>query len=530
MVQMAAEIAAKAALKEVTPLDVAVRTSGALRHRGERSSAPAGRGVVEQTSEDALVNDENGDISDIWKRVAQRLRAELGEDLYSSWFARMEPVDRTNETIIVSVPTRFLRNWIQSHYRDKLIRIWAAELPGIADVEIRVRTRGAPVRPLAKKAKVQPATTASAPTVPLAADDQPAAAGDLSAERGSPLDRSMTFDGYVVGRSNALAHAAALRVADAETGAPVSFNPLYIHSAAGLGKTHLLHAIAWRVRERAPERRVLYLTAERFMYHFVAALKAKEMLAFKDFFQGVDVLLIDDFQFLQGRTMQQEFCHTFNSLVDNKRQVIIAADLPPAQLDSIDDRMRSRLAGGLVVDIEVAELDLRRSILRTRLETARRRDPSLDISEEVLEYVANKIQSGGRELEGALTRIVASQQLAKCPMTVDMAALALRDLVRPNDTRRIKIDDILKVVGQHYSVAKSDLLSPRRARSIVRPRQVGMYLAKTLTTRSLPEIGRRFGGRDHSTVLHAIRKIDELMKEDDRLAREVELLVQLLEP
>ncbi len=525
--QVGAKTATKAAISEVAALEAGARSNGGLRHRRERLAASTGRGVADETSEDAAVYDEYAELKNIWKRVAQRLRAELGEDLYSSWFARMEPVEHRDTTIVVSVPTRFLKNWIQSHYRDKLIRIWAGELDGVTDVDIRVRTRGAPVRPVARtQRKAEQQEDQQEPTAEFEQQHPPA---DLSAERGSPLDRYMTFDTFVVGRSNGLAHAAALRAADAESGAPVSFNPLYIHSAAGLGKTHLLHAIAWRVRDRAPERKVLYLTAERFMYHFAAALRAKEMLAFKDFFRSVDVLLIDDFQFLQGRTMQQEFCHTFNSLVDSKRQVIIAADLPPAQLDSIDNRMRSRLAGGLVVDVEPAELDLRRSILRMRLEHARRRDASIDISEDVLEYVANKIQNGGRELEGALTRIIANQQLARCAMTVDMAALAVRDLVRPNEARRIKIDDILRVVGQHYNVAKSDLLSPRRARSIVRPRQIGMYLAKTLTTRSLPEIGRRFGGRDHSTVLHAIRKIDELMKQDEKLAREVELLAQLLE-
>ncbi len=473
------------------------------------------------------MRDENGALKEIWARVATRLRSELGEDLYSSWFARMEPVLHNGDTMIVSVPTRFLRNWIQSHYRDKLLDTWTAEVPGLADVDIRVRTRGEPLRPTMSRQTGEPVAAsgekAKIPPFPTVGG------GDLSAERGSPLDRSMTFDSFVVGTSNGLAHAAALRVAEAETGAPLSFNPLYIHSAAGLGKTHLLHAISWQVRSNTPGRKILYLTAERFMYHFVAALKAKDVISFKDFFQGVDVLLIDDFQFLQGKTMQQEFCHTFNSLVDSKRQVIIAADLPPAQLDSIDDRMRSRLAGGLVVDIGPAELDLRRAILRRRLAAIQARDPAVDLSDEVIEFVANRIQNGGRELEGALTRIVASQQLARAPITVEMASLALRDLVRPADTRRIKIDDILRVVGRHYNVAKADLLSPRRARSIVRPRQIGMYLAKLLTTRSLPEIGRRFGGRDHSTVLHAIRKIDELMKEDDKLAREVDLLAKLLD-
>lgn len=463
---------------------------------------------------------ELGNLQIVWKRVAQRLRAELGEDLFTSWFTRMEVVGRSAETVVLSVPTKFLRGWIQSHYRDRLLKLWTLEIDDITEIDIRVRTVGAPM----SLAVARPQPPAEDRVEAL-----PDTVSDLSAERGSPLDRAMTFENFVVGQSNGLAHAAATRVAEAEPGAPVSFNPLYIHSPSGLGKTHLLQATAWRVRTRTPSRRILYLTAERFMYHFIAAIKSKDMLAFKDFFQGVDVLLIDDFQFLQGRTMQQEFCHTFNSLVDSKRQVIIAGDLPPAQLESIDDRMRSRLAGGLVVDIEPADLGLRRQILKMRLDQAKKRECTVDIDDDVLDYVANKIPSGGRELEGALTRIIANQQLVQMRMTVDMAAQAVRDLVRPSDSRRIKIDDILRVVGRHYNVAKSDLLSPRRARSIVRPRQVGMYLAKALTTRSLPEIGRRFGGRDHSTVLHGIRKIEELMKQDDKLAREVELLMRLLD-
>jgi chromosomal replication initiator protein len=265
------------------------------------------------------------------------------------------------------------------------------------------------------------------------------------------------------------------------------------------------------------------------MYHFKAALDARDTLSFKDHFQGADVLLIDDFQFLQGKTMHQEFYHTFNSLVDVGRQIIIAADLPPGQLENVDARMRSRLAGGLVVDIEAPELDLRRDILRARLCDAVRRDPCLVVPDDIVEFIANRVQGGGRELEGALTRVIANQQFTRAPVTVDMAAIAIRDLVNPGSGQRVKIDDILRVVGKHYNVPKSDLLSPRRARSIVRPRQIGMYLAKTLTTRSLPEIGRRFGGRDHSTVLHAVRKIEGLIRTDEKLAREVTLLVRLLE-
>jgi chromosomal replication initiator protein len=332
-----------------------------------------------------------------------------------------------------------------------------------------------------------------------------------------------------VGSSNQLAHAAMCRVADAAPGAAISFNPLFIHAASGLGKTHLLSAVAHRIRDRRPDRKVMFLTAERFMINFVMALRQRDTLAFKDQFQAIDVLLIDDFQFLQGKTMQQEFCNAFNSLVDSRRQVIVAADVPPAQLDSIDLRMRSRLMGGLVVDIELPDLETRRRILRSRYETMLKRDASVVIPDEVLEFVASRITGSGRELEGALNRIAAYQQFNQATVTLDLASLVLRDMQANPDGSRVKIDDILKVVGRHFNVGRTDLLSPRRARSVVVPRQIGMYLAKKMTARSLPEIGRRFGGRDHSTVLHAVRKIEDQIKTDDRLAREVALLIRLVE-
>ncbi len=462
-----------------------------------------------------------------WNDVITSVRAEFGEDLFTSWFARMEAESLDSGHLTVSVPTKFLRNWIDSHYSARLTKLCEAEFGKLDGLTIRVRTRGLPQR--------APATTQRSQIVNQAEDDTAKVpvthirpAGFVH-DRGSPLDHSLTLETFVLGKSNALAHAAALRVADARAGAPVSFNPLFIHSAAGLGKTHLLNAISWRIRQQQPNRKVLFITAERFMYHFLAALKARDVISFKDEFQSIDVLLIDDFQFLQGKSMQQEFCHTFNSLVDSKRQVVIAADVPPSQLESIDQRMRSRFAGGLVVDIESPELELRRQILHARLADARRKDPRIAICDDVVEFIANRVTTGGRELEGALNRVIASQQVTGARMTVDLAAMALRDLAANFDTVRVRIEDILRIVGRHYSVPRADLLSPRRARSIVRPRQVGMYLAKKLTPRSLPEIGRRFGGRDHSTVLHAVRKIETLIKTDDQLAREVNLLIRLIE-
>ncbi len=476
---------------------------------------------------DAVEDDNTQVLKERWPQVIKKLRAEFGEDLFTSWFARMEAESLTEAKLVVSVPTKFLRNWIDSHYAAKLTQICESEFGSLDAVSIRMRTRGLPQR-VADCQQIRP----------IADQDEPMSGrkfivnqrvGLYANDRGSPLDHSLTFETFVFGGSNALAHAAALRVADARPGAPVSFNPLFIHSAAGLGKTHLLNAISWRIRQNQPSRKVLFITAERFMYHFLAALKARDVISFKDEFQSIDVLLIDDFQFLQGKSMQQEFCHTFNSLVDSKRQVIIAADVPPSQLESIDQRMRSRFAGGLVVDIDTPELELRRQILHARLSDARRKDARISICDDVIEFVANRITAGGRELEGALNRVIASQQVTGARMTVDLAAMALRDLANTCDTVRVRIDDILRIVGRHYSVPRADLLSPRRARSIVRPRQVGMYLAKKLTPRSLPEIGRRFGGRDHSTVLHAVRKIEELIKTDNKLAREVNLLIRLIE-
>ena len=466
-----------------------------------------------------------GQLRKAWHTVASRIRAELGDDLFSSWFARIEPIAFQDSMLTLTVPTRFLRNWLMTHYEEKLTGYWSAHLSGLRQLEIGVRPRGTPV------AQRGSGDAINASGVPAVADES-AAKGVAAAplrEASPARGHDMSFENFVVGKSNALAHAAAIRVADASPSSPVSFNPLYIHSASGLGKTHLLQAISKRISEQHPGRRVVYLTAERFMYRFTAAVRARDTLSFKDHFQGVDVLLIDDFQFLQGQATRREFCYTINSLIDTRRQVIVAADLPPLQLDDIDEHLRSRLAGGLVIDIEPADFELRRKILQARLIDLQKFDPRIDIPGAVLDFVAHRVQGGGRGLEGALARLALDCGRGDVELNVDIATRSLRDLLHAGDLKQIKIDDIQRVVGKHYNVTRADLLSPRRARSIVRPRQVGMFLAKRLTARSLPEIGRRFGGRDHSTVLHGIRKIQELLAKDEKLSREVDLLIRLLE-
>jgi chromosomal replication initiator protein len=345
---------------------------------------------------------------------------------------------------------------------------------------------------------------------------------------GSPLDPRLTFGSFVVGRSNTLAHAAARQVAEGRRGDPVMFNPLYIHAGVGLGKTHLLQAVTW-AGNSGSERKVLYLTAEKFMYGFVAALKTQTALAFKEALRGIDVLVIDDLQFLQGKSTQAEFCHTLNALIDAGRQVVIAADRPPSDLESLDDRVRSRLAGGLVVEMGSLGEELRLGILKSRVAAARAHHASFDVPEPVLDYLARTITHNGRDLEGAINRLLAHSKLNAQPVTLEMAEREVRDLIRPQEPKRIKIEDIQRVVARQYNVSRSDLLSSRRTANVVRPRQVAMYLAKTLTLRSLPEIGRRFGGRDHTTVLHAVRKIEALVAKDIALSEEVESLKRQLQ-
>jgi chromosomal replication initiator protein len=440
-----------------------------------------------------------------WSRVKVRLRAEVGEDVFTSWFARMDLETVDGITVRLSVPTRFLKSWIQSHYADRVLACWQAEEKAIERIELSVRS-AALRAPGPKTRPVEQAELPHEPREPACATPDvrrqplsaPAAHDSLG---GSPLDPRLTFETFVVGRSNTLAHAAAKQVAAGRRGDAVLFNPLYIHAGVGLGKTHLLQAIA-SAGNAAGERRVLYLTAEKFMYGFVSALRTQTALAFKEALRAIDVLVIDDLQFLQGKNTQAEFCHTLNALIDSGRQVVIAADRPPSDLESLDDRVRSRLAGGLVVEIGPAP---------------------------VLAFIARSVTHNGRDLEGALNRLLAHDKLASQPLTLEMAERELRDLIRPQEPRRVKIEDIQRIVARQYNVSRADLLSSRRTANVVRPRQVAMYLAKTLTLRSLPEIGRRFGGRDHTTVLHAVRKIENLVGSDASVKEEIESLKRQLQ-
>jgi chromosomal replication initiator protein len=475
---------------------------------------------------------------DRWSRVKGRLRAEVGDDIFSSWFTRMELEGVDAGTVRLSVPTRFLKSWIQSHYAERVLSCWQTEDDGVRRVDLSVRS--AVIRSLA----AAPKCAEPPPSVFNGRNGHgnghglsepshlPPAAAPISAAHealgGSPLDQRLTFETFVVGRSNTLAHAAARQVAVARRGDAVLFNPLYVHAGVGLGKTHLLQSIAW-AGNATTDRKVLYLTAEKFMYGFVSALRTQTALAFKEALRGIDVLVIDDLQFLQGKSTQAEFSHTLNALIDAGRQVVIAADRPPSDLESLDDRVRSRLAGGLVVEMGSLGEELRLEILKSRAAAARVHHPGFEVPSSVLAFIARSVTHNGRDLEGALNRLLAHSKLTGQPVTLELAEREVRDLIRPQEPRRVKIEDIQRIVARHYNVSRGDLLSSRRTANVVRPRQVAMYLAKTLTLRSLPEIGRRFGGRDHTTVLHAVRKIENLVGNDTSLAEEIETLKRQLQ-
>jgi len=447
-----------------------------------------------------------------WARVRGLLRQEFGEDAFRSWLKPLTLAGSSDGEIRITAPTRFLRDWIAAHYADRIHALWRAENPAIRGIVIQVEA-GRPEAEAEAAPAAAPALQGLRRTAAEGGEDR----DDLIAQ----LDPRLTFSNFVVGKPNELAFAAARRVAESDA---VSFNPLFLYGGTGLGKTHLMHAIAWHIRERDPKRRVFYMSAEKFMYRFIRALRFKDTVAFKEQFRSVDVLMIDDIQFISGKdTTQEEFFHTFNALVDQNHQIVISADKSPVDLDQLEERLRSRLGWGLVADIHPTTYELRLGILQSKAEQLR-----ADIPPKVLEFLAHKITSNVRELEGALNRIVAHVTLVGRPVTLETAQEVLHDILRASD-RRVTIEEIQKRVAEHYRIRTSDMHSARRARAVARPRQVAMYLSKQLTSRSLPEIGRKFGGRDHTTVMYAVQKIEELRAMDSSLSEDIDLLRRMLE-
>ena len=488
-----------------------------------------------------MADDRGADAS--WGRIRVRLRREIGEAAFRSWVKPLELVAAEGGEVTLCAPTRFMRDWAVANLHDRLTGLWTQETPAIQTVNIVVRTpnnttaagpahRAAPAVNGTEKANGRDSIPTSAAANHPRESDFGSTAGfvdgtseppslDRLASVTAPLDPRFTFDAFVVGKPNELAHAAARKVAEASA---VTFNPLFLYGSVGLGKTHLMHAIAWHIRTVTPERRVLYLSAEAFMYQFIRAIRYKDTMNFKQLFRSVDVLMIDDVQFITGKeSTQEEFFHTFNALVDQNRQVVISADKSPSDL-MMEERLRSRLGWGLVADIHPTTYELRLGILQAKAEQQDR----VEIPTKVLEFLAHRISSNVRELEGALNRLVAHGELVGRPVTLESAQEVLHDVLKHSD-RRVTIDEIQKRVAEHYNIKLADMHSARRARVVARPRQVAMYLSKQLTTRSLPEIGRKFGGRDHTTVMHAVKRIEELIGDDRAFGEDVDLLRKMLE-
>ena len=452
-----------------------------------------------------------------WVRVKGQLKASLGEDAYKNWIEPISFSALKNGQLQLDAPTRFIGNWVTRNYGSKICELMAAGGDAVDRITFTV-TISAPAKAATSKVEDKAASSVA-----------PGAAAEPNPKESlpsSPLDKRCTFDRFVVGKPNELAHAAARRVAENDE---VTFNPLFLYGGVGLGKTHLMHAIAWEILAGRPEAKVLYLSAEQFMHKFVQALRFKDMLGFKEMFRSVDVLMVDDVQFIAGKdSTQDEFFHTFNALVDQKKQIVISADRAPGEIDGIDERIKSRLQWGLVVDIHPTDYELRLGILQSKAEANADLYPEVEIATGVLEFLAHRISSNVRVLEGALTRLFAFGSLVGREVTLDVAQECLADVLRASE-RKVTVHEIIRKVAEHYNIRINDMLSARRARAVSRPRQIAMYLAKNLTSKSLPEIGRSFGGRDHTTVIHAVKKIKELKATDSSIEEDVEMLRRALE-
>ena len=452
------------------------------------------------------------------------MRAEIGEAAYRSWLKPMIVRGESRGLVTMAVPTRFMRDWVVAHYADRLRSLWGGENPSVQGIDIIIQSERLAVRgteALAMSAVSSPKMPPP-PSAPSRGNGNDNGNGHASNhEISAPLDPRYAFENFVVGKPNEFAYAAARRVSEAKS---VPFNPLFLYGGVGLGKTHLMHAIAWQIRQQDPQRTVVYLSAEKFMYRFVRALREQNTVDFKEQFRSVNVLMIDDVQFIGGKeSTQEEFFHTFNTLVDQGRQIVLSADKSPSDLEGMQERLKSRLNCGLVADIHATTYELRLGILQSKAQQL-----GIEVPRKVMEFLAHRITSNVRELEGALNRVVAHAQLIGRAITLESTQEVLHDLLRAND-RRISIDDIQKQVAAHFNIRLADMHSARRARSVARPRQVAMYLAKQLTSRSLPEIGRKFGGRDHTTVMHAVRKVEELRDTDASFAEDLELLKRMLQ-
>ena len=443
-----------------------------------------------------------------WTKLKISLKKSIGENNFNNWLSPIEFSHVEEDVAIFTVPTNFLGNYVSQNFGEIIVAQISLEVNKINRIRFEVDSKSNNL-----------------------ASSQPSAPAHISFPKdneltGAQLDKRFTFDAFVVGKPNELAHAAARRVAE---GGDVSFNPLFLYGGVGLGKTHLMHAIAWELSNRRPDINVLYLSAEQFMYRLVQALRERKMMDFKQLFRSVDILMVDDVQFIAGKgSTQEEFFHTFNALVDQNKQIIISGDRAPGEIKDLEDRIKSRLQSGLVVDLHPTDYELRLGILQSKVERQKQQYPELSIDNNVLEFLALRISTNVRVLEGALTRLFAFASLIGRHITLEVAQDCLADVLRASE-RKITVEEIQRKVSEHYNIRLSDMIGPKRLRTYARPRQIAMFLSKQLTSRSLPEIGRRFGGRDHTTVMHGVKRIEELRAQDGQIAEDLEMLRRALE-
>jgi chromosomal replication initiator protein len=470
----------------------------------------------------------DGNLVNQWGSVRAKLQQEVGDVEYRTWLKQVSLGGLNGDELTLMLPTRFLRDWVAKEYGALIEAIWQTENPGVRSVDIRaLPSRGtAPnlAEPVIRHSDAAAGGShAAAASPPQTAE--PETGNEARPYARAPLDQRFTFDTFVVGKPNEFAYACARRVA--ESPATQGFNPLFLYGGVGLGKTHLMHAIAWELSSKPRGNKpvtMAYMSAEKFMYRFINALRNQSTLEFKNELRSVDVLMIDDLQFLIGKdNTQEEFFHTFNALVDAGKQIVISADKSPSDLSGLEDRLRTRLGCGMVADLHATTYELRISILEAKANRA-----GVEVPAKVMEFLAHKITSNIRELEGALNRLVAHANLFDRQITLETAHEVLHDVLRSFD-RRVTIQEIQKRVSEHWNIRVTEMSSARRSRNIARPRQVAMYLAKQLTSKSLPDIGRHFGDRDHTTVMHAVARLTALISTDTQFAEDVELLRRKLE-
>ncbi len=455
-----------------------------------------------------LNKNSNEDIN--WELIQEDFKTKFGKDVFESWLKKMDLLETNSDNLLISVPTRFIRDWITSRYLDNVIQIVKSHNKNINRIEFKINSiSNANFDNNIKSNLINQNSNVIDANLAFIKD---------SFIQYNRIDPNKNFDNFIVGPSNSLAYEASKKI----TSNISNYNPLYLYSGVGMGKTHLLNAIGFKLKT---DLKVMFISAERFMYHFVKSIKSNEMIKFKDYFRNTDVLLIDDIQFMNGKeALQEEFFHTFSALLDKGSQIVVTADRPPSKLSRIQDRIRSRFSGGLVVDIQSPDLNLREEIVKNKLtELNILNGNNVEISKDVQNFICSEIKSSIRELVGALNRIISFSRIYNKVPNLSETRIILKDLLNINENK-VTIDNIQTIVCKYFKISKNEMLSSRRSRYLVRPRQTAIYLAKMLTSKSLPEIGRCFSNRDHTTVIHSVKTIEKLRKEDNELNLKIDTL------